>query len=347
MADDTSTSTPSANTSSAETPSKPAAGATGRKRGPVAKPAASKSSARKAPARTTVASSAAVKKTTGSNARKPAAKRAAPVTRAAKAATAAVAGAATSLAEPVTEAIAPVAKAVTSTARSAAKTGAKAVRTTRSTAKRESAAVRTRVKKAVRATRTAARDATDTASAAVTGRTAKTFGVAAAGLLTGLAINVGRKILVQAPSTLAGDWFAAIKAEHKLALGLFDKLQATDNSQTAQRTALLAQLKHALGKHAFTEENVIYPALRAWGDKADADKLNHDHGYVKQYLYELEGTDKASSSFLTQVADFRAALEAHIREEEDAILPPLHKALGKAGNAKVTAQANKEGFKLA
>ncbi len=91
----------------------------------------------------------------------------------------------------------------------------------------------------------------------------------------------------------------------------------------------------------------IYPALRAWGDKADADKLNHDHGYVKQFLYELDGADKASSAFLTQVADFRAALEAHIREEEDAILPPLHKALGKAGNAKVTAQANKEGFKLA
>jgi iron-sulfur cluster repair protein YtfE (RIC family) len=110
---------------------------------------------------------------------------------------------------------------------------------------------------------------------------------------------------------------------------------------------LLTQLKHALGKHAFTEENVIYPALRAWGDKADADKLNHDHGYVKQNLYDLEGMDNASPAFSEKVANFRTELEAHIREEEDAIFPPLHAALGKAGNAKVTAQANKEGFKLA
>jgi iron-sulfur cluster repair protein YtfE (RIC family) len=128
---------------------------------------------------------------------------------------------------------------------------------------------------------------------------------------------------------------------------LFDLLQATENDEASKRSALLVQLKHALGKHAFTEENVIYPALRSWGDKADADKLNHDHGYVKQYLYELEDMDNGSPAFLEKVAAFRADLEAHIEEEEAAIFPPLHAALGDAGNAKVTAIANKEGFKLA
>lgn len=120
-----------------------------------------------------------------------------------------------------------------------------------------------------------------------------------------------------------------------------------DNSETGKRSALLTQLKHALGKHAFTEENVIYPAARAWGDTAEADKLNHDHGYVKQYLYDLEDMNNAAPAFLEKIAAFRAELDAHIPEEEDAIFPPLHAALGEEGNAKVTAQANKEGFKLA
>ena len=172
-------------------------------------------------------------------------------------------------------------------------------------------------------------------------------GVAVAGLAAGFAANFGRKALVQAPSVLAGDWFDALKTEHKLALALFDKLQATGSDDTGKRTALLTQLKHALGKHAFTEENVIYPALRTSGDKEHADELNHDHGYVKQNLYDLEEMDKASPLFLAKIASFRAELEEHIREEENLIFPPLHAALGEDGNAKLTAQANKEGFKLA
>lgn len=189
--------------------------------------------------------------------------------------------------------------------------------------------------------------AIDRARSSGAGRAAGLAGAAVAGLMTGLAVNLGRKAAVQAPSALAGDWLEALKLEHRLALGLFDRLQATEDTATARRTALLKQLRHALGKHAFTEENVIYPALRDWGDKADADKLNHDHGYVKQYLYELEAIENGSPAFLERLAAFRAELEAHIREEEDAIFPPLHAGLGEQGNAKVTALANREGFRLA
>jgi len=173
------------------------------------------------------------------------------------------------------------------------------------------------------------------------------FGVAAAGLAAGFALNMGRKAIVQAPSVAAGDWLEAIKLEHRAALALFDAILATDEDEPAKRTVLLTQLKHALGKHAFMEENAVYPALRVWGDRADADKLNHDHGYVKQALYELENLDKDSPFFIEKVTTFRAEVEAHIREEEDAIFPPLHAGLGEEGNAKLTAAANKEGFKMA
>jgi hemerythrin superfamily protein len=185
------------------------------------------------------------------------------------------------------------------------------------------------------------------AGEAVKSRTAANLGLAAAGVAAGLAIGLGRKALVQAPSTLWGDWFDAVKTEHKMALTLFDALAKTTESDRAKRSTLLTQLKRALSKHAFMEENVLYPALRVKGDKADADKLNHDHGYVKQYLYDLENMDNASPEFLLKVAEFRREIEEHIDEEEQTIFPPLHAAMGADGNAKLTAQANKEAFKLA
>jgi len=193
------------------------------------------------------------------------------------------------------------------------------------------------------ATKASSRNATHGSTGHGTGMV---LGVAAAGIVAGFAANLGRKAMMQAPSALTGDWFEALKAEHKAALALLDKLAKSTSEQPAKRTLLLTQLKHALGKHAFTEENVIYPALRDAGEKADADELNREHGYVKQYLYDLDNMENTSPLFLQKVAAFRADLEDHIRDEETRIFPTLHARLGEKNKA-ITAAANKEGFKLA
>jgi hypothetical protein len=89
---------------------------------------------------------------------------------------------------------------------------------------------------------------------------------------------------------------------------------------------------------------VTYLALREWDDKADASKLNDDHGYVKS-LFAPESTDKVAPALLCNVRRLRADLKAHTREKEEAIftrmryletetrekLPtPLPAALGRA-----------------
>lgn len=169
----------------------------------------------------------------------------------------------------------------------------------------------------------------------------------AAGVAVGLAAALGRKVAVQAASGLSGDWAATLATEHRMALKIFDAMQSTDDSDKGKRSTLLMQLKHALGKHAFQEENVIYPALRDHQDAEHADSLNHDHGYVKQFLYDLEMMPKTSAGWLPKVAEFRAAIEKHVREEEDKIFPALQAKLTADENAKLTAAMNKEGFKLA
>lgn len=173
------------------------------------------------------------------------------------------------------------------------------------------------------------------------------IGVAAAGLAVGLAANVARKFAVQAPTLVSGDWDEALTAEHQLTLKVFDALQATTDANTTKRAALLANLKHMLSKHAMEEENVIYPALREAGDIEAADALNKEHGYVKQYLYELTELPKGSAEFLPKIAKFRADIEAHMREEEDVLFPRLKVKLSQERNKELTAQMNKEGLKLA
>src|SRR5688572_15115863 len=57
------------------------------------------------------------------------------------------------------------------------------------------------------------------------GSTGAMIGAAAAGVAVGLMANLGRKVAVQAPTKLAGDWDEALKAEHAAVLKLFDALQ--------------------------------------------------------------------------------------------------------------------------
>jgi hemerythrin superfamily protein len=113
------------------------------------------------------------------------------------------------------------------------------------------------------------------------------------------------------------------------------------------RAHLLAKLKYALTKHALQEENVIYPALREAGEKAEADHLTADHGYVKTYLYELEAMEKDDPSWLSRVADFRTMIEQHMREEENDIFPRFRAMLAEHKDKELTALMNKEGFKFA
>jgi hemerythrin superfamily protein len=110
---------------------------------------------------------------------------------------------------------------------------------------------------------------------------------------------------------------------------------------------LLLQLKHALTKHALEEENVIYPAMRENGLTEEADALNNDHGYVKQYLYELGQMEPSDQAWGTKVADFRRQIETHQREEENTLFPQLREKLSSEANTAMTAALNKEGIMAA
>jgi hemerythrin superfamily protein len=173
------------------------------------------------------------------------------------------------------------------------------------------------------------------------------IGAALAGAAIGFAANYGRKALMQGMEAAVGDWDEILAAEHEAALAIFDKMLATDATQTFKRRMLLMKLTHALDKHAHQEEMVVYPALREANDAGDADTLELEHGYVKTYLYELGQIPADANNWLEKVREFRDAVSEHARMEEEQIFPRFKRDMSDKQNAKITSLVNRDGFWMA
>ena len=173
------------------------------------------------------------------------------------------------------------------------------------------------------------------------------LGAALAGAAIGFAANYGRKFLMQGLESAAGDWDEILATEHEMALAIFDKMLATDESQTWKRSMLLMKLTHALDKHAHQEEMVVYPALREANMAVDADQLEGEHGYIKTFIYELKNMGPSTPTWLEKVREFRALVSKHAHMEEEQVFPSFKQNMSDEQNAKVTGLVNADGFWMA
>jgi hemerythrin superfamily protein len=142
----------------------------------------------------------------------------------------------------------------------------------------------------------------------------------------------------------AGDWDEILAAEHDMALAIFDRMLATDETQTFKRKMLMMKLTHALDKHAHEEEMVVYPALREANEAADADHLESEHGYIKTFIYELNEMGPDAPNWLEKVREFRQLVSEHAHMEEEEVFPRFKQELGEEQNARITSLVNRDGF---
>jgi hemerythrin superfamily protein len=176
---------------------------------------------------------------------------------------------------------------------------------------------------------------------------APVLGAALAGVAIGMAANYGRKFIMQGMESAAGDWDEILAAEHDMALAIFDKMLATDETQTFKRKMLLMKLTHALDKHAHQEEMVVYPALREANETADADHLEGEHGYIKTFIFELNELGPAASNWLEKVREFRQLVSSHAHMEEEQVFPRFKQDMDEEQNAHITSLVNRDGFWMA
>ena len=173
------------------------------------------------------------------------------------------------------------------------------------------------------------------------------LGAALAGVAIGVAANFGRKALMQGMEATTGAWDEMLAAEHDMALAIFDKMLATDESQTFKRKMLLMKLTHALDKHAHAEEMVVYPALREANEAVSADQLEGEHGDIKTFIYELNEIGPEARNWLEKVREFRELVARHAHMEEEDVFPAFKNSMSEEQNARITSLVNRDGFWMA
>ena len=203
--------------------------------------------------------------------------------------------------------------------------------------------------------RTSNRSSTSRSSSGSTNRSAFSWSdgaspiIAAAlgGAAIGFAANYGRKALFQGFEASIGDWDEILSAEHDEALAIFDKMLATDQTQTFKRKMLLTKLCYGRDNHAHADEMVVYPALREANEATDADHLEGEHGYIKTFIYELNEMGPDSPTWLEKVREFRELVARHAHMEEEEVFPGFKKGMDDEQNPHITSLVNRDGFWMA
>ena len=117
-----------------------------------------------------------------------------------------------------------------------------------------------------------------------------------------------------------------LKQEHQKAKRAFETLLA---AAPEERSALWSELKPELGAHEKIEEQCLYGpmardgtsdrALSEWVSDRHQDEVYEVEGLIK----ETEGLDPRDGRWLATVRQIKAALENHIRQEEQDIFPRI------------------------
>jgi hemerythrin-like domain-containing protein len=117
-----------------------------------------------------------------------------------------------------------------------------------------------------------------------------------------------------------------LKADHREAEKLLDKLAESDEGSTRQQ--LVEELTTKLTAHMELEETIIYPSVRESVGEEDEEEAEVEHGLARDALQKLNE--------LVDVPGFGAAVEMlrggimhHVKEEENELLPELKDAVSR------------------
>ncbi|MGW0363765.1 hemerythrin domain-containing protein [Streptomyces sp. NPDC002990] len=123
-----------------------------------------------------------------------------------------------------------------------------------------------------------------------------------------------------------GDVIAELTSDHREVDDLFSRIEHTTPAHERQKIA--EQLTIELVRHSVAEEEYLYPTIREHFPDGDliADKELADHRRVERMLKDLEGVDGAGPDFDHRIAELKAEIASHVRDEEENLFPRLRKA---------------------
>jgi hemerythrin superfamily protein len=114
-------------------------------------------------------------------------------------------------------------------------------------------------------------------------------------------------------------------ADHEEIKDLLARLVQSDSTGGDD---VIERLKALLTVHNATEENLVYPAVHTLAQRPmHARTLYHQQDDAEVAFWELGNLEPGDDEFLRKAADFRDAVLAHIRQEEEHEFPHLREAL--------------------
>jgi hemerythrin superfamily protein len=121
---------------------------------------------------------------------------------------------------------------------------------------------------------------------------------------------------------ISGDVVSLLKAQHEEVKGL---LQKVGSATGAQKADAFRELKRFAVVHETTEQEVVYPAIRATGEDGErlAEARLREQEEAMQVLTRMEGMESASDDFSRTFAGLRKAMLAHAEAEEAEVFPLL------------------------
>jgi hemerythrin superfamily protein len=116
-----------------------------------------------------------------------------------------------------------------------------------------------------------------------------------------------------------------IRLDHAKVNALFAQMRATDDPQKLQE--YFGQIYQDLAAHSEAEEQVLYPAVRAYYN--DTQKLYDEQAEMKQMLDQVKAMSCENTvEFKAAVERLESAVSAHVQAEENGMFPRIKDSLG-------------------
>lgn len=136
--------------------------------------------------------------------------------------------------------------------------------------------------------------------------------------------------------------YEALVNDHRKLQGILDRLVALNEGDEEMRHELVGQVRDELIPHSRAEEAVFYNSIRAINTAKDMAWHGYEeHMMAETLLRTLQTADKIDVEWKAVANKLRDALNHHIKEEEEEMIPAA-KQLFTAQEAEVMAEAFEE-----
>ncbi len=117
------------------------------------------------------------------------------------------------------------------------------------------------------------------------------------------------------------DAFTILQEDHRKVEQLFDQFEQTGDYGVAM------QVCEELTVHAMVEEELVYGLYRSKVDSGEADEARQEHQQAKDIIVRIEAMGPEGEGLREAVQELRAAVEHHVRDEENTMFPKMLEAL--------------------